>query len=56
MKKYIILTLLSLSIILTAFASGYTKINSIDYVSKIKKKIRKISSLETHNAILKLCK
>ena len=36
MKKYIILTLLSLSIILTAFATGYTKINSIDYVSAVK--------------------
>ena len=36
MKKYIILTLLSLSIILTSFATGYTKINSIDYVSAVK--------------------
>lgn len=36
MKKYIILTLLSLSIILTTFATGYTKINSIDYVSAVK--------------------
>ncbi len=33
MKKYIILSLVSLSIILTIFASGYTKISSIEYVS-----------------------
>lgn len=36
MKKYIILTLLSLSIMFTIFATGYTKVASIDYAAAVK--------------------
>ncbi len=35
MKKYIILSFISLTLILTVFATGYTKINSIDYASAV---------------------
>lgn len=44
MKKYIILSLLSLSIILTTFATGYTKVAAIDYVSAVK--VEKMTAVE----------
>lgn len=36
MKKYIILSFISLTLILTVFATGYTKISGIDYASAVK--------------------
>lgn len=36
MKKYIILSLISLSLILTVIATGYTKVKSIEYASAVR--------------------
>ena len=47
MKKYIILTLTSLSVILIIFASGYSKVSEIEYVSAVK--IEKTTAVEKLN-------
>lgn len=47
MKKYIILTLTTLSVILIIFASGYSKVSEIEYVSAVK--IEKTTAVEKLN-------